>query len=563
MKLSYFSVSYYRSITDAYKINLENMTVLIGKNNEGKTNLIKSLTLAIDILNMLSENHLIGARRRFIPKSMYDWYKDFPISLQNSIRLKNKLTKLRLDFSMTDKETRELSEIIGSSINHAISIYIEISNNNTYSITVPKKGKNAKAITNRIIPICCFICDKIGYQYIPAIRSQDEALSIIYRLVSEEIDGIDDPKYLEALQYIDRKQQEQLERLSQRIKPPLQMFLPAIKDIHIYNKKNTRRGSAINSKRNLCIDLDDGVETSLTDKGDGVKSLATIALLSEITTNQSRLIIVEEPENHLHPEAIRYISTVLQKLAETNQILVSTHNPIYINRNKISSNIIIENGHAIKAERLEMIRKCLGVICSDNLMYSDYVIVVEGPSDKAVLTSCFNKDSTLKNYLANKRITIHSIGGTDNLSSEIYSLQRYCCAFLVILDYDSAGKEAANSIKTKHAVSPEQIRFFMRNTHDAELEDMYKDDVYRNYLFNKGIDINDSSFKNRSKKWSTRIQLLCTQNGIDFTKDMENDFKKDISNIAIKADDFLNENGKNIIKSITEKIKQDVKIIQA
>lgn len=54
MNLSYFTVSNYRSITDAYKIDLQNLTVLIGKNNEGKSNLINSLNLAMNILKNAS-----------------------------------------------------------------------------------------------------------------------------------------------------------------------------------------------------------------------------------------------------------------------------------------------------------------------------------------------------------------------------------------------------------------------------------------------------------------------------------------------------------------------------
>ena len=50
MKLSSISISYYRSITEAYKISMSNMVVLIGKNNEGKTNIIKAIILAMTIL---------------------------------------------------------------------------------------------------------------------------------------------------------------------------------------------------------------------------------------------------------------------------------------------------------------------------------------------------------------------------------------------------------------------------------------------------------------------------------------------------------------------------------
>lgn len=47
MKLVEFSVKNYRSITDAHRIVLQNKTVLVGKNNEGKSNLLTALNTAM------------------------------------------------------------------------------------------------------------------------------------------------------------------------------------------------------------------------------------------------------------------------------------------------------------------------------------------------------------------------------------------------------------------------------------------------------------------------------------------------------------------------------------
>ena len=50
MKLVEFSVSNYRSITSAHKIKLQNFTVLVGKNNEGKSNLLTAMNVAMKAL---------------------------------------------------------------------------------------------------------------------------------------------------------------------------------------------------------------------------------------------------------------------------------------------------------------------------------------------------------------------------------------------------------------------------------------------------------------------------------------------------------------------------------
>jgi len=45
MQLVNFSVTNYRSITKAHKINLQNITVLVGRNNEGKSNILMALNV--------------------------------------------------------------------------------------------------------------------------------------------------------------------------------------------------------------------------------------------------------------------------------------------------------------------------------------------------------------------------------------------------------------------------------------------------------------------------------------------------------------------------------------
>lgn len=68
MKLSDFSVINYRSITTARKIHTNNMTVLVGKNNEGKSNILRALTLAMDIMKLYAMNPRMLSTSRYIFK---------------------------------------------------------------------------------------------------------------------------------------------------------------------------------------------------------------------------------------------------------------------------------------------------------------------------------------------------------------------------------------------------------------------------------------------------------------------------------------------------------------
>lgn len=555
MQLAYVSISNYKSITDAYKLDLSNITVLLGKNNKGKTNIIKAIILGMDILNNMSGLY----KRKRIIKQLYDWHEDFPITLQNSKRLKNKETSIRMDFTLNDEELIAFQKITGSIINGDLSIYITLKEDNSISVTVPKKGKNTTAMTKKIVDISSFICDRFSIQYIPAVRSEGDAYDSIMSLVQDEFNNIDDEKYQDAIKYIKEMEKKKLESLAKRVREPLSRFIPEIRDIDLYKVYETMPRRTNRSK--IAIDIDDGVKTSLSNKGDGVKSLFTIAILSQLSSKGQRMIIIDEPENHLHPEAIHFIDVVLQDLSKENQILISSHNPIFVNRNSISSNLIVDDGKVKKADKVEEIRKSLGVVCSDNLVDADYIILVEGASDKEILIKFIQEDKELLEYLNNKWLVIHDIKGTHNLKSEVYSLQRMCCNYMFVLDYDSAGREAVNKIKNELLVPSDRIRYFMKqNKKDTELEDLINPEIYKEFLLSKGIDISKSIFKNASIKWSDRIDKICTLVGIEFTKETENEIKEHISHRLIKSPikKYFTSEGYEQVSSILNSVKNEL-----
>ncbi len=553
MQLSYVSIENYRSITNAHKIEPSNLTVLVGKNNEGKSNIVKAIALGMDILEIMKYSY----RNPISLRGLYDWCRDFPIDLQNSNKLKNKNTKIRFDFLLNSAEIGELYDIIGSNINGELSIFISINEQNKLSVTVPKRGKNARALSSKITLISRFICEHFEVQYIPAIRSEDDAISVMSNMINTELENINDEHYNDCLEYIQKKQSEIIDELSRSSTQDLKKFLPQIKSVQL--QLNQRKRNYI-MRSSLNVIIDDGVKTNLSYKGDGVKSLATIALLSSISTNKDRLIIVDEPENNLHSGAVRYINGVLYELSRNNQVILSTHEPIFINRSNVSANWIVDLGQALQAKRLDEIRDTLGVMCSDNLMYSDYVIVVEGLTDRDFLLKVFESYPKINKALKNHIISIRTIAGVNNLSAEVYSLQRYCCNYLILLDYDEAAKNAVKTIKDKFSISDNTIRYFMKpNKKPCELEDLFDVNLYKNYLFEKGIDVENDLFKNNSKKWSDRISDIASAVGMDFSSEMENECKQKIQELfSQRKNIMLTSHAQKLIDGICEKIEQDI-----
>lgn len=162
-------------------------------------------------------------------------------------------------------------------------------------------------------------------------------------------------------------------------------------------------------RRQYDIFIDDGTKTSIEFKGDGVKSLAAVGILKDIrkTDCDFSLIAIEEPESHLHPGAIHILKETIFDLAKNNQVIVSTHNPIFVNRDNIHSNIIIENGNVRATKNIGELRKLLGIKASDNLINASYVLLVEGDTDVVSLKYIFQALSqTLSKALKSNHLLI-------------------------------------------------------------------------------------------------------------------------------------------------------------
>ena len=141
--------------------------------------------------------------------------------------------------------------------------------------------------------------------------------------------------------------------------------------------------------------LDDGTPTSISYKGDGIKSLVSLAILKNMSaTGRASIIAIEEPESHLHPDAIHSLVDVINGVSENHQVVITTHNPLFVQRNAVSENVIVNEGTAKPAKSIKEIRDILGVLPEDILINASHVLVVEGEDDKIALTKILKSLST-------------------------------------------------------------------------------------------------------------------------------------------------------------------------
>jgi len=554
MELVNFSVTNFRSITTAYKVSISNTTILIGRNNEGKSNLLKALDVGMTSM----QRHAMNARHgRTMSQVMtrrdnqsYDWERDFPINFQS--RSSGTQTTIRLEFLLTEDEITEFRNTIKSNLNGVLPIIVKIGKDSIPTISVSKKGKGSKTLNSKSGQIAEFIANKIVFNYIPAVRTDQAALNVVSRMLSQRLRVLENqPAYIDALQTIKNLQQPILDTLSERIKEPLQEFLPGIKNVSIEIPESMRRSSF---RRDFDIIIDDGTPTNLSFKGDGVKSLAALGLLKDrIGTDGASIIAIEEPESHLHPSAIHQLNKVIKVLGEENQVIITTHNPLFVDRHDIKSNIIVDKGKALPAKNVQQIRDLLGIKASDNLVNASYVLVVEGSDDVISLKVLLGELSeTLKKYINSHMLIIEQIGGAGNLSYKLTSLKNSLCVYHCFLDYDEAGRKAYDAAVKDGLLSIKTNTFITCNGFpNSEFEDCLDPSLYRqNVLDEFGVNLDCSQFRGKNI-WSQRVKKAFLNQGKDWNQGIKSRVKYLVAEcVAENPKMALNQHKRNSIDAL-------------
>ncbi len=149
--------------------------------------------------------------------------------------------------------------------------------------------------------------------------------------------------------------------------------------------------------KNALIYVDDGFNSRLDEKGSGIQSALIISLfdyyIRNIAHTSGSLLAIEEPEIYLHPHGRRVISDRLDSFLDDNknQVIITTHSPEFICSPHENINIIIVKKEVeTKAKNFDFSeQKTKQVLIKKQnaeMFFADAVILTEG-ADKYILES--------------------------------------------------------------------------------------------------------------------------------------------------------------------------------
>lgn len=168
------------------------------------------------------------------------------------------------------------------------------------------------------------------------------------------------------------------------------------------------------------------------------------------------LLLIDEPELYLHPQAIEQVRAALKALSEEGyQVLFSTHSPIMVTREDVHSAILVrkceEKGTYCRKriedavnEVIEETPKQLEMIFelgnSSQILFSERVILAEGKTERKVLPALF--EAIIGNSFGYHKCALVVLDGAGGVHKAMRVLNAMDMPVKAVVDLDFAFKNA-------------------------------------------------------------------------------------------------------------------------
>lgn len=213
---------------------------------------------------------------------------------------------------------------------------------------------------------------------------------------------------------------------------------------------------------------DDRVDNiPIQNRGAGTQNSLIIALfrlIAELKLDGYFIFAMEEPENSLHPKAQRQLLSVIQEISTGSQVIVTTHSPVFIDRNKFENNILLtrtSKGNTLAKTfdytQLSLIRTDLGIRASDALLKGggNCAILVEGSTEEDGFPVFMEMLGMSEFKLG---IAIIPLGGSDlqKVRNTVQLLMAYDIPCVIVLDADA--QQCADDLRREKGKSLTNIK---------------------------------------------------------------------------------------------------------
>ncbi len=356
VKICEISIKNFKSIANLKMSNIGDLTILIGKNSSGKTNILHSINLFFHLITNVQPSQNLSLP----PNYWYHKRTNNPIQFEFTFEL--------VYNEQPDTFTDELE------IKNVLNIKIEI---------VFGEGWRLKDITlnnNKILEHFERIKKLLRNKFlsIPLSRNTNEFDNVLNRKTSINTDVRNTLLKLEVTTtdtIMDLKR----------------------KEIHnlLLRKTNSISKHIQGVGNELFIDHPTIGRIPFAEIGCGDQEVTQ--LITHIVNSDQNLIAIEEPESHLHLSLQRELFEIFKDFSNKIQFFISTHSTVFIDRDRLENTWLVQYSgrqttilNMSQKDDLKEIIISLGIKPSDILL-SDKILFVEGESDRIFFEKISNK----------------------------------------------------------------------------------------------------------------------------------------------------------------------------
>lgn len=464
--VSSIKVKNFKSIESA-EFSLEAYTPIVGYNNAGKSNIISSLKwllkkekLGEESFNNLTETIEIEGVIKGVTNEIVD---NLPTNQQGQINpfiTNNELRIKRIQicpnptpaqqkllvWNPTDNEWRDNPTGIDNALKKLFPDAIEIAAMMDAAEDV-SKFKTSTTIGKLISEVLA----PIEENHSTAIKDALEELRTKF--------DADSPERADEFNEFDRQSTEKLQTIFPGIELKLHVPTPEIKEIF---KTGTVRL------------YENGNGRDITAFGHGTQRSVQMALLRQLAEIKSQenivktttLLLIDEPELYLHPQAIEQVRSSLKLLSKSGyQVIFSTHSPQMIPAEDIKNTLLIrkteEDGtlarqtiksavEQVETDATHQYQLLFSLENANQILFSDRVLLTEGKTEKRLLPKIFEKKFGYT--LGQKKLALVEQGGVQNTvkAQKVLNVMNIPCKAIVDLDFAFQGAIKQGLIDANH-----------------------------------------------------------------------------------------------------------------
>ncbi|MBI2428841.1 MAG: AAA family ATPase [Ignavibacteriales bacterium] len=286
-----------------------------------------------------------------------------------------------------------------------------------------------------------------------------------------------------------------------------------------------------------------------------ISFILTTAAEMENNLISNSILVLDEPETHLHPSGVRFMRDELLKLSENNSIFYATHSIFMIDRRNLKRHIIVKKEKELTkltpVDRNNIIQEsviyeALGTSV-DEFSIRNKNIVFEGEMDLVLFQGYLEKCISKKDNVFSEYELLDS-GGTRNIKTFFKDkiIPRES-EWLLILDNDSPGRSLKTDIEKYNPTLKQNIKYhFYSEEEDCELEDLLPHD-----LLEECVKTTETKLK------LTALHVVKISRDKNFNSNLEEyKAKNKIDKSAVKFDEVFKSELLQKIKEKIERIKE-------